>query len=264
MELTLEALAKRVGELEKELQRTKDVTEVANLMATYMRIHVNNPQYEWNESNSWLLFAPRDDSSIEIAGNGILMGIENIKAFYIRGNGYHQPAVPVEKNCKIEGWTEPEPPLGPDGKPRPVLGRGAMMIHTLATPMIVVAGDGQTARAVWESPGHETIGKPESCEWAWGKISADFIKLDGKWYIWHYHWFRTMRTKFNVPWADKSGNTNAMRYITPERLDAMGGDGSKVLPSSKLGCYDPDDYLDICPTPLAPYETYDWDTMFPC
>jgi hypothetical protein len=261
--MTIEELAAKVESLENELQRTKDVTAVANLMATYMRIHVTNPGYDWNETNSWLLFAPRDDSSIEISGNGILMGIDNIRAFYTRGKEYRVPTTAITDNAKVD-FVEPEPIVGPDGKPRQPMGRGAMMIHTLASPMIVVANDGQTARASWESPGHETIGKPESCEWAWGKIAADFIKIDGQWYIWHYHWYRTMRTKFTVPWSDKSGNTNAMRYITPEMLEKCGGDPSKVLPTSKTGCYDPDEYLDICPRPIGEYETYDWDTMFPC
>lgn len=264
MEKTLEALATKVEELEKELQRTRDITEVANLMATYMRIHVSNPYYDWNESNSWLLFAPREDSSCEIAGNGIFLGIDNIKAYYTRGKDVRMPTTSLSANAKVENVEEPEPQIGPDGKPRPVIGKGAMMIHTLASPIIVVAGDGQTARGTWESPGHETIGIPESCEWAWGKIAADFIKIEGKWYIWHYHWYRTMRTKFSVPWADKSGNTNPMSYIKPEMIEKCGGCAERVLPTSRTGAYSPDEYLDICPAPLEPYETYDWDTMFPC
>src|ERR1700683_3878720 len=46
-----------------------------------------------------------------------------------------------------EGWHRH---LGPEAD------IGSMHMHTLTTPVIEVAEDAQTARAVWISPGHET------------------------------------------------------------------------------------------------------------
>jgi len=68
---------------------------------------------------------------------------------------------------------------------------GEWASHTQSTPVIEVAGDGKTAKGIWESPGlHFTAqvkdGKiTKSGSWFWEKYAADFVKEDGKWKIWH-------------------------------------------------------------------------------
>ncbi|MBP2656010.1 MAG: nuclear transport factor 2 family protein [Firmicutes bacterium] len=66
--------------------------------------------------------------------------------------------------------------------------RGVMAMHNLTTPVIEVADDLQTAKAVWVCPGHETLRTPEGLKahWAWMKYGSDFIKEEGKWKIWPY------------------------------------------------------------------------------
>jgi hypothetical protein len=59
----------------------------------------------------------------------------------------------------------------------------ALWYHMLATPVIVVAGDGQTAQAVWQSFGN--VSGSNMAQWTEEKYSMDFIKEDGKWKIWH-------------------------------------------------------------------------------
>jgi hypothetical protein len=59
----------------------------------------------------------------------------------------------------------------------------ALWYHMLATPVIVVAGDGQTAKAVWQSFGN--VSGTNMAQWTQEKYSMDFIKEDGKWKIWH-------------------------------------------------------------------------------
>jgi hypothetical protein len=61
--------------------------------------------------------------------------------------------------------------------------RGALWYHMLATPVIVVAGDGQTAKAVWQSFGN--VSGTNMAQWTEEKYGMDFIKEDGKWKIWH-------------------------------------------------------------------------------
>jgi hypothetical protein len=53
---------------------------------------------------------------------------------------------------------------------------GTMFVHTLATPIVEVAGDCQTARGIWASPGYETQISPTGPRgfWCWGSYSADF------------------------------------------------------------------------------------------
>jgi len=68
---------------------------------------------------------------------------------------------------------------------------GEWASHTQSTAVIEVAGDGKTAKGIWESPGlHFTAqvkdGKiSKSGSWFWEKYGADFVKEDGKWKIWH-------------------------------------------------------------------------------
>jgi hypothetical protein len=60
---------------------------------------------------------------------------------------------------------------------------GALWYHMLATPVIVVSGDGQTAKAVWQSFGN--VSGTNMTQWTEEKYAMDFIKEDGKWKIWH-------------------------------------------------------------------------------
>jgi hypothetical protein len=71
---------------------------------------------------------------------------------------------------------------------------GCMFDHYVATPIIEVAGDGKTARAKFDSPGHETQvdGKGgHKAFWCWGSYSAEFI-VDSGTYL--SHGFRRQHT----------------------------------------------------------------------
>ncbi|ACM31326.1 nuclear transport factor 2 family protein [Agrobacterium rhizogenes] len=64
-------------------------------------------------------------------------------------------------------------------------------MHTSTTPVIEVAGDGETAKGVWYSPGLglETKFKGGkiglNASMFWEKYAGDFINEDGVWKIWH-------------------------------------------------------------------------------
>ena len=49
---------------------------------------------------------------------------------------------------------------------------------------VIVAGDGNTAKATFTSFGFERSG------WSYGKYANSYIKIDGKWYLWHKKWLR--------------------------------------------------------------------------
>ncbi|MBP2656174.1 MAG: hypothetical protein H6Q73_3743 [Firmicutes bacterium] len=174
-------LEKKVDYLLKEVERLQSVNDLQRLMGKYMTCHVrSNRDDVLSLKTSWRFFANRADSSAEIADHGVFIGIDNIRKMY-------------------EGIFAPGPT------------EGCMYEHNLATPQIVVAEDGQTARGLWQSPGHETdprmsddpngIGKPVAT-WVWGRIAADFIKENGEWKIWHYHWYRLFRCPFDKSWVD--------------------------------------------------------------
>lgn len=64
---------------------------------------------------------------------------------------------------------------------------GHLHLHPLNTPIIEVAGDGQTAKGVWLSPGIEASekdGKGTGMELT-VKYAVDFKKENNEWKIWH-------------------------------------------------------------------------------
>lgn len=61
---------------------------------------------------------------------------------------------------------------------------GVLFMHTLTTPLIEVAEDGQTAQAMWYTPGFG-CGPDGGLNWMHERYAVDFIKEDGEWKIWH-------------------------------------------------------------------------------
>lgn len=204
--------------LQKELTRLQDVNEIQRLMGRYETIH--NAQ---DINKTWELFADRDDSSFAIATDAPYVGLEAIKNYMTRTKATTQEAL--------------------DRK------RGVMLEHPLSTPMIVVADDGQTAKGVWWSFGHETHmnnGVPEP-KWAYGKYANDFIKIDGKWYIWHVKWFRVFRTPIDTAWSD----------LTKEEVYRLDADGNISIPEGVyFKPYTTDLLMESIPAAPAPYKTW--------
>jgi hypothetical protein len=89
---------------------------------------------------------------------------------------------------------------------------GTLKMHMLTTALIQVAGDGQTAKGIWYSPGFLTEigadGKPKSA-WDFQRYGVDFIKEDGKWKIWHMVAYTDFVTHPSVSWTDKVSIANA-------------------------------------------------------
>ena len=185
----LQALETRIDGLEsrrtaclKALERAAAVNDIARLMGKFMswQCRHNDPDFP-SMRDSWKLFADRDDCSLEIEDYGVYRGIAHIRSWF-------------EKFGAVKPY------------------EGVMFNHQLASPQIVIAGDGQTARAVWQSPGHETDprhapdgGAEDSrpfATWCWGRVQASFIKENGQWKIWHYHYYLVFRVPFYMSWTD--------------------------------------------------------------
>jgi hypothetical protein len=158
----------RLKRLEHEVVRLQDVNAIQRLMARYCAIH--NAQ----EHLSWMLFADRPDSSKEITSSKII-GFENIKASYMEM---------AEMRTKPGGERMRE--------------SGLNFIHPIGTPCIVVADDGETAKATFTSLGFE-LGS-----WSYGMYANDFIKIDGEWKIWHMKWLRCFLTPFHTSWDEQT------------------------------------------------------------
>ena len=62
---------------------------------------------------------------------------------------------------------------------------GVMHQHSFLAPLIEVAGDGKTAKGVWDSLGVDTGGGNNMANWGWVRYAIDFKKINGEWKIWH-------------------------------------------------------------------------------
>lgn len=227
------ALKKEHEALKLKVERCEAVNEIQRLMGQYYNTHVANPNEPVNHFNQWCFFANREDTTYEVANYGLLVGFKNVQFFFREKEGM----------TAHTGW---------------------MFEHDLASPQIVVADDGQTARGVWTSPGHETVWDEKTqkmrAEWAWGRVAADFIKIDGEWKIWHYHWYRLFRTPFDTPWTeyDQSG---VSRPLDPERIKKYGGEPEKVFPTTYFHPYSTDTYVECAPQTPEPYEKWTDDRL---
>jgi len=220
----LKVMEKEIRNLKHEVERLQAVHEIQNIASKYCHIHLPTTMRQSPE-----LFALKQpDVSVEIAMWGKYIGADKVKKMY-GGHGDEER------------------------KPRP----GGFAEHQLTTPVIQVAADGKTAKGIWFSPGHETYegeAAPEpggklTAHWCFGKFGADFIKEDGQWKIWHYHFYDTFMCPYNKSWVE-----------TPQPpLDfVMEQPGSKPdsLPTSRSS-YFPDQVRPAIPPYPEPFETWD-------
>lgn len=182
----MEQLLEELNEEKKELQRMRDVEEIQKVLHSYEYLH-----YPILFPEKIKLFAlEMPDVSMDVGDSGVFTGREGIETVFL----------------KILGSAR--------------FAKGAFFMHCVTTPYIEVAKDGKTARGVFMSPGLETYYEdhshvPPECYvpdkakmrayWCWGKYSADFIKIDGIWKIWHLKWWRDLRCDYYKSWVDDKG-----------------------------------------------------------
>lgn len=126
--------------------------------------------------------------------------------------------------------------------------QGVLQQHTMATPVIEIAGDGQTAKGVWDSPGSETATGESPAYWAWVKYGVDFIKEDGQWKIWHLKVYPTFRTAYNKSWVETAKDNAAAAATTPVNSNA---------PKLSTWVYNGKGTPPLEPKPPKPYQTFD-------
>ncbi|MBP2642833.1 MAG: hypothetical protein H6Q67_720 [Firmicutes bacterium] len=158
--------------LEEKIQRALDIQEVQNVMSKHAYYHGLGLHLE-EFGDIWAKKA-KDISFAE--NSGYYVGYDSIYYFYVT---LHDEKLKTNLALMQKNY----PDLTDDD-----LGAGTLIMHTLTTPIIHIAGDGQTAKAMWYTPGQVTEigddGYPYAM-WLWEKYGVDFIKEDGEWKIWH-------------------------------------------------------------------------------
>lgn len=218
-------------DLEATVGRLKDVHEIQNLMGRYAFLTTANMFTETVE-----LFATTVPQKIEIGPLGVWEGTDAAwRCFHGFHNWTSKVGVPVE---------------------------GQMMQHTLATPVIEVARDGETAKGVWMSPGHEArvmAGKLTAL-WVWGTYGEDFVKEAGEWKIRNHHVYLQILTPYDVPWTvEKPQDAGDIGDIFPPGLpDEYKPDRR----STYTWMYSPSAIMELVPVPPQPHDTYDETTDY--
>lgn len=86
-------------------------------------------------------------------------------------------------------------------------GAGTAMVHTITTPLIELAEDEKTAKAMFYSLGSCTEidqEKGPKAYWVWEKYAVDFVKEPDGWKIWHM----VIMTDFKTPVGDNWAKVN--------------------------------------------------------
>lgn len=167
-------LAKRVASLEKKMQEQQDIHELSNLMS--LRAFLHGAGLQGKELDLW---SNRDDVSWG-QQNGFRVGIKNVRAAY-------DERFRRVKAQELAAMHKLYPDVADDPSNLFV---GSLDFHTLTTPILQVAGDGQTAKGMWYTPGFVSGpsakgGGALNPSWMWERYAVDFIKEDGKWKFWH-------------------------------------------------------------------------------
>lgn len=203
--------------LEERVQRLEDIQQIQNLMARYEYWHTVGMH-----QNVVDMYAKKTPGvSVEIPHLGKYEGPEGIRRFWIGAN--------FQTDTKRDG---------------------VLIVHTLTTQVIEVAGDGKTAKGVWISPGLESgpFGGEMNAVWSWNKYGVDFVKEDGEWRFWHFHLYRIFKTPYDKSWVEVPYNP------PPPQTDP---DKKPDKPSSYDWVYSPTAVTENIPEPPAPYETWD-------
>jgi len=215
-ELAMTDLEARMGALERRIARQEAHTAIQNIFGHYETIHTPMSMYRTPE-----VFAlTMTDVSMEVSDWGRWVGADAVT--YLFGTVMKEELI------------------------------GTMFVHTLATPIIEVAGDCQTARGIWASPGYETqisASGPQGF-WCWGSYSADFILESGKWKVWHLKWWRTFRCDYHKCWTD---DWQSVMTGTPKKHEY------RPEPCTFFHPYDPKTQRWPFPYTPQPYETWDGD-----
>ncbi|KAI1027504.1 hypothetical protein LB503_013447, partial [Fusarium chuoi] len=132
------------------------------------------------------------------------------------------------------------------GRPSPL---GKLILHETTTPLIEVAGDGETAKGFWLMAGVESgladpknvgtmpefLYEPEDenvdgkrvwTHWVWCHYALDFLKQDGQWKIWHFRCLEVTRALFSENWITFA-KKNQLAF--DKDLAYFGNDGKAVF-----------------------------------
>jgi hypothetical protein len=210
-------------DLETRLLKQEAVHEVHNLIGRYEFWHAANLH------RRCLQLYALETPGVRIAMDwGVYEGRAGVERFLL---GYH-------------GGHEAE---NPDAS-----AIGELHLHLQTTPIVEVADDLRTARAVTISPGVETMPAPDGILslWAWLKYGWDFVQENGTWKIWHQHVYATFVTPYDKSWVEHKPQPRKRQFPPVSAPDYE-------LPTPGPWTYQTDKPQVNVPAPPEPYATFE-------
>ena len=173
----MESIQRPVYTDDERIRRVWDKEEIQNLMGRRAYYDANGMRRR--ELDELWVAKPENRATASLGRNwGYYVGMDSISAYYV---ARHDEA--RWENLRRYSQAKPEIRCCAEN-----LGYGCMSMYTVTTPVVVISGDGKTARGLWYSMAQETTGEPDgSAEalWICEKQAVDFINEDGQWKIWH-------------------------------------------------------------------------------
>jgi hypothetical protein len=242
----LSRLEARLAFLEAEnhsLLRVKDAQEIQNVFSMHEYYHAVGRHGDEIDA-IWATKTPGLAMEEAVLG-GRYVGLEAVRAYYVDWFDEHFFGVMRQAMHEMYPDVDPGPETGPPF--------GVRILHTLTTPVIEVAEDRQTAKAIWISPGYiaAPVGNKLQALWHWDRYAIDFAREADGWKIWHLWVGKDFSTPYEHSWVDD--------YFAGPNIDLrkIPGFPEPNAPSviSYEG-YNPFTHAQFVPQPPAPYRTF--------
>ncbi len=199
---------------EEMAERALDLQEIQNVMSYHALYGAPGGDHDKEIELIWAHKTP----DVSFAGNNYVYrgDIDVQKNTYGSGTGTKQDADTQSKNQMMQQ-----------------VAPGNTSFRTLTTPIIVVAGDGKTAKAFWYTIGWSADirnGQGNS-SWSMEKYGIDFVKEDGAWKIWHFHVYND----WDVPMGKDLAQYAIEQSKNPREMPARGArEGMEKYYTSKI------------------------------
>lgn len=205
----------------RELERMQSEHEIRNLAAKFV-LSIKGGLFE----DAYQCFAIYTEGvSANVEKYGVYEGKEKLKEYFV---DYYQ---------RIGG------------------GEGCFIMQELTTPVIELAWDGETAKAMFITQGVLAVNVDNWMEeheearsmWQFGPWYMEFCKEQGKWKIWHLTMYDEVENDYEVSWSERKDHAMILDKTAPAP-SRTSGEGHYFHPGREP-------YLHQ--EPPVPYQTYE-------
>lgn len=231
-----------MNQTEQLVQQWEDQRTIKNLMGKYVNLVLLNREQEILDR----FWSAGDDLCLGFNG-GYYVGRRAVEHYY--------RAVEARNLLVAKTLQKKFPQQLGDKSDEEIYGIGPFKVEPLYSPLIEVAGDGQTAKGLWSCLGaHNEVGSAGPvANWTWGYFAADFRREDQGWKIWHLLYVNDVDCICGQSW----GKPQQPYPDLPEFADVKAFRYPDYTVARQVReYYRPDRPLTLTPEIPVPYETF--------